>query len=80
MVINSANHVYADPSRTIREQGHSAASIVVGDDVWIGAHAAILAGVTIGNGAVVGAGAVVTHDVAPYTVVAGIPARVIKRR
>ncbi|MEA4911697.1 MAG: CatB-related O-acetyltransferase [Oscillospiraceae bacterium] len=54
--------------------------IIVGNDVWIGYEAVILSGVTIGNGAVVGARAVVTKDVAPYTVVGGMPARPIRRR
>lgn len=52
----------------------------IGHDVWIGHGVTITAGVTIGTGAVIGAGAVVTRDVAPYTVVGGVPARVIKRR
>jgi acetyltransferase-like isoleucine patch superfamily enzyme len=52
--------------------------IVIGDRVWIGANATVLAGVTIGHGAVVAAGAVVTRDVAPDTVVGGVPARVIR--
>lgn len=54
------------------------APVRIGNDVWIGAHATILSGVTIGNGAVVAAGAVVTKDVPENTVVAGVPARVIK--
>ena len=54
--------------------------IVIGDHAWIGIRATILAGITVGEGAVVMAGAVVTHDVAPYTVVGGIPARVIGQR
>ena len=54
--------------------------IVVGNDVWIGFGAVILAGVSIGNGAVVGARAVVTHDVPAYPIVAGVPARPIRRR
>jgi len=54
--------------------------IVIGNDVWIGYRAIILSGVTIGDGAVVGAGSVVTKDVPPYTVVAGNPAREIKKR
>lgn len=54
--------------------------IIIADDVWIGANAMILKGVTIGEGAVVAAGSVVTKDVVPYTVVAGIPAKKIKDR
>ena len=54
--------------------------IVVGNDVWIGYEAVILAGVTIGDGAVVAARAVVTRDVPPYTIVGGVPARPIRRR
>lgn len=54
--------------------------VVVGDFAWIGYRAVLLHGITIGEGAVVGAGAVVTKDVAPYTIVAGNPARVIGTR
>ena len=54
--------------------------IVVGNDVWIGYEAVILAGVTIGDGAVIGARAVVTKDVPPYTIVGGVPARPIRKR
>uniref|UniRef100_UPI003AB17DE5 DapH/DapD/GlmU-related protein n=3 Tax=Oscillospiraceae TaxID=216572 RepID=UPI003AB17DE5 len=54
--------------------------VVIGNDVWLGHNAVIMGGVTIGDGAVVGAGAVVTHDVAPYDVVAGVPARRLRRR
>jgi len=53
--------------------------ITIGDDVWVGGAAIILPGVTVGSNAVVGAGSVVTKDVEPYTVVAGNPAKVIKR-
>lgn len=52
--------------------------IVIEDDVWIGAHAIIMPGVTIGKGAVIGAGSVVTKDVAPRTIVAGVPARELR--
>jgi maltose O-acetyltransferase len=52
--------------------------VVLEDDVWIGAKASIMPGVTIGRGAIVGTAAVVTHDVAPFTVVAGVPAKVVK--
>lgn len=54
--------------------------IVIGNDVWIGYEAVILAGVTIGDGAIIGARAVVTKDVPPYTVVGGVPAKPIKLR
>jgi len=58
----------------------SKGSTIVGNDVWIGAEAMILAGVKIGNGAVIGARSLVTKDVEPYTIVGGNPARVIKKR
>lgn len=56
------------------------ARTTVGNDVWIGARAIVLDGVTIGDGAIIAAGAIVAKDVAPYAVVAGVPARVIKHR
>lgn len=54
--------------------------IIIGNDVWIGYEALILAGVHIGNGAIIGARAVVTKDVAPYSIVGGVPAREIRKR
>lgn len=54
--------------------------IVIGNDVWIGYEAVVMAGVTIGDGAIIGARAVVTKDVPPYTIVGGVPAREIRRR
>ena len=54
--------------------------VTIGHDVWIGHGATILPGVTVGNGAVIGAGAVVSKDVAPYTIVGGVPARLIRER
>jgi acetyltransferase-like isoleucine patch superfamily enzyme len=74
----AVNHVYEDPTRPMVEQGITAQGIVVEDDVWIGAGAIITDGVRIGKGAVVAAGAVVTKDVAPHTVVGGVPARLLK--
>jgi len=54
--------------------------VVVGHDVWIGMNALLLSGVTIGNGAIIAAGSVVTRDVAPYSIVAGVPARLVRFR
>lgn len=54
--------------------------VMIGNDVWIGAYTKILEGITIGDGAIVAAGAVVTHDVPPYAIVGGVPAKVIKYR
>ena len=64
----------------IPEAWDNKGDIVVGSDVWIGYEAVILAGVTIGDGAIVAARAVVTRDVPPYTIVGGVPARPIRRR
>jgi acetyltransferase-like isoleucine patch superfamily enzyme len=74
VVINSGNHNYFDLSQPINSQGHSADPIIIGNDVWLGAHCVILRGVKVGDGAVVAAGAVVIEDVPPHTLVAGIPA------
>jgi acetyltransferase-like isoleucine patch superfamily enzyme len=76
--IVAVNHVYEDPSRPFVEQGITAEGIVIEDDVWLGSSVVVTDGVRIGQGAVVAAGAVVTKDVPPHTVVAGVPARVIK--
>ena len=57
-----------------------AARVRIGNDVWIGHGVTVLAGVTVGDGAVLAAGAVVARDIAPYTIVGGVPARVIKER
>lgn len=74
------NHVFSSPNVPIKQQGTTEKGIVVEDDVWIGARVTILDGVRVGRGAVIAAGSVVTHDVPPYAVVGGVPARVIKWR
>ncbi len=76
--IIAVNHVFDDPTRPFVEQGITAAGIVIEDDVWLGAGAIITDGVRVGKGAVVAAGAVVTKDVPPHTVVAGVPAVPVK--
>ena len=94
-LFNSANHAmrslsnYTFPifyeewgldSKDIRDAWDNKGDIIVGSDVWIGYEAVILSGVTIGDGAIIGARAVVTHDVPPYTIVGGVPAKPIRRR
>ncbi len=75
----AVNHVFDDPSVPMVDQGITADGIVVEDDVWIGAGAIITDGVRICKGAVVAAGAVVTSDVPSYTVVGGVPAKVLRK-
>ena len=78
ITVTALNHNFDDATKRIDEQGISTKPVVIDDDVWIGANAVILPGVTIGQHAVVAAGAVVTKDVPPNTVVGGVPAKVIK--
>jgi acetyltransferase-like isoleucine patch superfamily enzyme len=75
----AVNHVFDDPTRPFVDQGITAQGIVIEDDVWVGAGAIILDGVHIGHGAVVGAGAVVAEDVPAQTLVAGVPARPVRK-
>lgn len=94
-LFNSANHTLSSLStypfpiffeewgtekKDVAEAWENKGDIVIGNDVWIGYEAVILSGVTIGDGAVIGARAVVTKDVPPYTIAAGIPARPIRKR
>jgi len=80
VVIRASNHRFDRTDVPMFEQGHTNERIVIGNDVWIGANAVILPGVTIGAHVVVAAGAVVTRDVPDYAVVAGVPAKVIGDR
>ena len=78
ITVTALNHNFSDARKRIDQQGVSTAAVVISDDVWIGANAVILPGVTIGRHSVIAAGAVVTKDVPPYSVAAGVPARIIK--
>lgn len=79
IVVTALNHNFTDCTKRIDEQGVSTAKITIGNDVWIGANATILPGVTIGNHSVVAASAVVTKDVPPYSLVGGVPAKILKK-
>lgn len=80
VMIMAFNHGFYTRDIPTKEQDYEDAPIVIEDDVWIGAGSIILSGVTIGKGTVIGAGSVVTKDVPPYSIAAGIPAQVIKER
>jgi len=80
VVIRASNHRFNDVSLPIIEQGHISGKIIIEDDCWIGSNAVITSNVTIGRGSVIGAGSVVTKNVNPFSVVAGVPAKLIKSR
>jgi acetyltransferase-like isoleucine patch superfamily enzyme len=77
--ISDHDHEYGHPSQPPSKAGLSVAPVVIEDGVWIGEGAVVLKGVTVGKRAVIGANSVVTKDVPPFTVVGGVPARIIKR-
>lgn len=94
-IFNSANHTLSSLStypfplffeewglkrEEVTDSWDNKGDIVIGNDVWIGYEAVIMAGVTIGDGAIIGTRAVVTKDVPPYTIVGGVPARLIRKR
>ena len=66
--------------KDVRDAWDNKGDIVIGNDVWIGYEAVIMAGVHIGDGAIIGTRAVVTKDVPPYTIVGGVPAKIIRKR
>lgn len=80
VVMRSSGHVFSRTDIPIRAQGHAAGKIEIEQDVWIAANAVITGNVRIGRGAIVAAGAVVVKDVPEFSMVGGVPARVIKSR
>ncbi len=78
--IFSENHIFDDLDIPIKNQGVKKDKTTIGSDVWIGANVSIMSGVTVGNGCIIAAGAVVTEDIEPYSIVGGVPAKVIKQR
>jgi acetyltransferase-like isoleucine patch superfamily enzyme len=77
---HAENHNFELVDRPIRDQGITGKGIVIDDDCWVGSNVTFLDGVHVGTGCVIAAGAVVTKDIPPYSVAAGIPARVINSR
>lgn len=80
VTLASVAHSHADPDIPMVKQPTDQRGITVEDNVWIGANAVVTPGVTIGTGSIIGAGAVVTKDVEPYSVMGGVPARLIRKR
>lgn len=79
ITVTALNHNFSDAGKRIDEQGVSTNPVTIEDDVWIGTNAVILPGITIGTHSVIAAGAVVTKDIPPHSLVAGVPAKVIKQ-
>lgn len=80
VVILTNSHAFADLSLPMRCQEGTVSPVHIGDDVWIGTRVIILPGVSIGNGVIIGAGAVVTKDIPDYAIVGGVPAKIIRYR
>jgi acetyltransferase-like isoleucine patch superfamily enzyme len=80
VMIFAFNHVFEDLEIPSVLQDYQDIDVVIEDDVWVGAGSIILAGVKIGKGAIIAAGSVVNNDVEPYTIVGGVPAKLLKRR
>lgn len=80
VVVRAANHSHDSVDIPIKDQGHKCGTIHIEDGVWIGANSVITTDVTIGKHSIVGAGAVVTKDVMPFTIVGGVPAKIIQHR
>ncbi len=79
-IIVASMHKFERTDISIIKQGYEAKGILIGNDIWIGAGCRILDGVTIGDGAILAAGAVVTKDVPAYSIVGGVPAKLIRER
>ncbi|MHB8110094.1 MAG: acyltransferase [Syntrophorhabdaceae bacterium] len=80
VVFRTSDHAFSDTNELMINQGHTSGTIVVENDVWIGSNAVLTGNIRIGTGAIIGAGAVVTRDVGPFAIVAGVPAKQIGNR
>lgn len=78
--IRDTDHAFSDLTIPMIEQGISTAPVIIEDDVWVGYGAVITKGVRIGKGSIIAANAVVTKDVEPYSIMGGVPARLLKKR
>jgi galactoside O-acetyltransferase len=79
-VLRASNHTFDNPNIPSREQGHTYGEIIIEDDVWISSNCVITADTKIGKSSIIGAGSVVTKNVEPYSIMGGVPAKLIKKR
>lgn len=79
-VLRASNHTFDNPDIPFREQGHTYGEIIVEDDVWISSNCVVTANTKIGKSSIIGAGSVVTKDVEPYSIMGGVPAKLIRKR
>jgi|MudIll2142460700_1097286.scaffolds.fasta_scaffold02075_5 acetyltransferase-like isoleucine patch superfamily enzyme len=79
-IIVDLDHRFQNLDLPINQQGMNGKEVTIEEDVWIASHCVIIKGVTIGKGSVIGAGSIVNKNVPPYSVAAGVPVKVIKRR
>ncbi|HHB94594.1 MAG TPA: acyltransferase [Campylobacterales bacterium] len=79
-VLRASNHNFSNPNIPFREQGHTYGEIILEDDVWVSSNCVITANTKIGKSSIIGAGSVVTKDVEPYSVMGGVPAKLIIKR
>jgi galactoside O-acetyltransferase len=80
VVLRAADHKHENINIPINQQGHAGGTIIIGDDCWIGANVVITRDVTIGDHSIIAAGAVVTKDVPPFSIMGGVPAKLIRKR
>jgi galactoside O-acetyltransferase len=80
VVIRASDHEFMDINIPISQQGHRGGKIIIGNGCWIAANVVITANVEIGEHSIIAAGAVVTHDIEPYSIVGGVPAKLIRKR
>ena len=79
-VLRASNHNFSNPNIPFREQGHTYGEIILEDDVWVSSNCVITANTKIGKSSIIGAGSVVTKDVEPYSIMGGVPAKLIRKR
>lgn len=78
--IITSSHIFSDLTVPMINQGLSFKSSYIGNDVWLGFNSVVLGGVTIDSGSIIGANSVITKDIEAYSIVAGVPGRILKKR